>query len=47
MSVPITQAVLLYILHFADDQVVIARDKEDAECLCKKLKDEYQNWGLT
>jgi hypothetical protein len=30
--------VFLYTLHFADDQVVIAMDKEDDKYLCKKLK---------
>jgi hypothetical protein len=37
----------MYTLHFADDQVVIAQAKEDAECVSKKLKEGYQNWGLT
>jgi hypothetical protein len=27
--------------------VVIAREKEDAEYLCRKLMEEYQNLGLT
>jgi hypothetical protein len=30
-------------LHFADDQITIAlaRDKEDAECMIKKIMEEY------
>jgi hypothetical protein len=38
MAVPITEEVFLYTLHFADNQVVIAQDKEDTKYLCKKLK---------
>ena len=36
----------LYTLHYADDQVVIARDKEDLEYMGKKLLEEYKKWGL-
>jgi hypothetical protein len=31
---------------FADDQVVIAQSKEDLECMCRKLQEEYFKWGL-
>jgi hypothetical protein len=31
---------------FAGDQVIIAQDKEDAECITKKLIKEYEGWGL-
>jgi len=39
----------LYTLHFADDQVVIAQDKEDLEeeCMTRKLLNEYEEWGLS
>jgi hypothetical protein len=46
MGIAITEETFLFTLHFADDQVVTAQDKEDAEYLCRKLK-KYQNWGLT
>jgi len=36
----------LYTLHFADDQVVLVGDKEDVEYRTRKLKENYQNWGL-
>jgi hypothetical protein len=47
MGILIAEETFLFALHFTDDQVVIAQDKEDAEYLCRKLKEEYQNWGLT
>lgn len=47
MAIPITEETFLYTLHFADDSVVIAQDKDDAEYLWKKLKEEYQHRGLT
>ena len=33
-------------LQFADDQVVLAGDKEDLEYMTRKLKETYENWGL-
>jgi len=36
----------LYTLHFVDDQVVIAQDKEDLEYVTRKLLKEYEEWGL-
>ena len=32
---------------FAVDQVVLAQDCDDMECMARKLKDEYEEWGLT
>jgi hypothetical protein len=32
--------------HFVDDQVIIAQDEEDAECITKKLVEEYERLGL-
>lgn len=31
---------------FADDQVVIAQDMEDAMYMCRKIQEEYNTWGL-
>jgi len=36
----------LYTLQFADDQVVLAGDKEDLEYMTRKLKQTYEKWGL-
>ena len=36
----------LYTLQFADDQVVLAGDKEDLEYMTRKLKETYEKWGL-
>jgi len=35
------------ILNFADDQVLIAQDHDDMEFMARKLKEEYEKWGLT
>jgi hypothetical protein len=35
----------LYTLQFADDQVVLAGDKEDLEYTTCKLKEIYEKWG--
>jgi len=32
---------------FADDQVLIAQDHDDMEFMARKLKEEYEKWGLT
>ena len=34
------------IVHFADDQVLLAQDHEDVEYMARKLKEEYEKWGL-
>ncbi|XP_072378004.1 uncharacterized protein [Diabrotica undecimpunctata] len=36
----------LYTLHYADDQVVIAQDKEDLEYMARKLMEEYKKCSL-
>ena len=46
MGIPITDNYTLYTLHFADDQVVIAHDREDLEYMARKLLEEYEKWGL-
>jgi hypothetical protein len=35
-----------YSLNFADDQVLIAQDRDDMEFMARKLKEEYEKWGL-
>jgi hypothetical protein len=46
MGLPINQDYHLYNLLFADDQVIIAQDTEDAEYMLLKLVEEYMKWGL-
>jgi hypothetical protein len=36
----------VYSLNFADDQVLIAQDHDDIEFMARKLKEEYEKWGL-
>jgi len=36
----------IYMLQFADDQVVMAQSKEDLDYMCQKLQEEYSKWGL-
>jgi len=38
--------ITLYTLQFADDQVVLAGDKEDLEYMTRKLRETYEKWGL-
>ena len=45
MGVPL-ENITLYTLQFADDQVVLARDKEYLEYMTSKLKETYEKWGL-
>jgi len=45
MGVPL-ENITLYTLQFADDQVVLAGDKEDLEYMTCKLKETYEKWGL-
>lgn len=33
-------------VQFADDQVIIAGDKEDLQYMTRKLKETYEYWGL-
>ncbi|KAF2890792.1 hypothetical protein ILUMI_15381, partial [Ignelater luminosus] len=37
----------LFTLHFADDQVIIAKDEGNIYYMLRKLDDEYHKWGLT
>ncbi|XP_072160540.1 uncharacterized protein [Bemisia tabaci] len=46
MGVPLNDTDTLYTLCFADDQVVIAQDADDAEYMTRKLVLEYRRWGL-
>ena len=31
----------------ADDQLIVAQDHDDIEYMVRKLREEYQKWGLT
>jgi hypothetical protein len=46
MGIPI-QNTHVYSLNFVDDQVLIAQDYNDTEFMARKLKEEYEKWGLT
>jgi len=45
MGVPLENTTI-YTLQFADDQVVLAGDKEDLEYMTRKLEENYEKWGL-
>ena len=45
MGIPI-QNKYVYSLNFADDQVLLAQYHDDMEYIARKLKEEYENWGL-
>ena len=36
----------VYSHSFADDQVLLAQDHDDMEYMARKLKEEYEKWGL-
>ena len=38
---------MIYMLQFADDQLVMAQSKEDLQYMCRKLQEQYSKWGLT
>jgi hypothetical protein len=45
MGLPI-QNTYVYSLNVADDQLLLAQDHDDMECMARKLKEEYEKWGL-
>ena len=45
MGIPI-QNTYVYSLSFTDYQVLIAQDHDDMEYMTRKLKEEYEKWGL-
>jgi len=45
MGIPI-QNTYAYSLNFADDQVLLVQDHDDMEYMARKLKEEYEKWGL-
>jgi hypothetical protein len=45
MVIPI-QNTHVYSLRFADDQVLLAQDHADLGFVERKLKEEYEKWGL-
>ena len=46
MGIPI-QNTYVYSLIFADNQVLLVQDHDDMEYMPRKLKEEYEKWGLT
>ena len=46
MGIQMDEQCLITLL-FADDQVIIASDEHDADYMFRKLKEEYEAWGLT
>ena len=46
ISIIIIQNTYVYSLNFADDQVLLAQDHDDMEYMARKLKEEYEKWGL-
>ena len=46
MGVPLREDGTLYTLCFADDQMVIAQDEEDANYMTRKLVEVYRKWGM-
>ena len=37
----------IQIANNADDQIVLAQDKEDLEYIIRKLLEEYKKWGIS
>lgn len=46
MGIKIGDKNTLHSLLYADDQIVFAQDEEDMEYMLRKLKEEFQSWGL-
>ena len=46
MGFQIRENIFISNLPFADDQVIVAQDHEDADYMCRKLQEEYRKWGL-
>lgn len=46
MGIELDDNSYLYSLQFADDQVIMANDKDDLEYMARKLQEEYEIWGL-
>jgi hypothetical protein len=45
MEIPLENTTL-YTFQFADDQVILAGDKEYLGYMTRKLKETYEKWGL-
>jgi len=43
----IQRYIYIYTLQFANDQVVVAQNKEDLEYMCRKLQEKYSKRDLT
>lgn len=37
----------LFTLQFADDQVLLAENRDNLEYMTRKLSEEYNKWGLS
>ena len=46
MGIDINQT-KIFILQFADDQVLLPEDKEDLEYMTRKIKEEYEKWEMS
>lgn len=46
MGIHLTNDYFLYMLHFAEDQVLVADDKDVLEYMIRKLAEEYKTWEL-
>jgi len=45
MGIPV-QNTYVHSVSFADDQVLLVQDHDDMEYMVRKLKEEYEKWGL-
>jgi len=46
MGIPI-QNTYVHSLSFADNRVLLTQDHDDTKYMARKLKEEYEKWGLT
>jgi hypothetical protein len=46
MGIHLNDNSYLYTLQFANDQVVLAKDEEDLEYVARKIKEEYEKYGM-
>ena len=46
MGLEITESRYLHHLLFADDQMIVTQDGEDADCMCNQLAATYAKWSL-
>jgi hypothetical protein len=46
MGLKIGKDCYIHNLLFTDDQMVITQEVEDANCVGRKIEEEYEKWGL-